>query len=209
MFLKGELPILGIFRGITPVHIDPIISLMLKVDIRYVEITMNTDGAVDLIKEMNQKSGDSLVVGAGTVLNNEDLTKALDAGAKFIVTPSVVEEVIGKCVDEKIPVFPGALTPTEINKAWSMGATMVKLFPSGVYGPGYIRALKGPFNNIKLIAVGGVNEQNIAQYFKQGASAVAFGAGIIRPEWLEKDRFDLIEEKLSLLIKSYKATDGI
>jgi len=86
---------------------------------------------------------------------------------------------------------------------------MVKLFPSGLYGPGYIRALKGPFNDVKILAVGGISEQNISQFFKQGADAIAFGAGIIRPDWLDKNRFDLMEEKLNLLIKSYKATDGI
>ena len=209
MFLKDELPILGILRGIKQEHIDPIVSMLSNEGIRYVEVTMNTQGANELIKELIRKSDGNFTVGAGTVLHNKDLEEALNAGAKFIVTPSVVEDVIQNCVQEKIPVFPGALTPTEVYKAWDMGATMVKLFPSGVYGPGYIRALKGPFDDIKIMAVGGVSEKNIAQYFLQGASAVAFGAGIFRPEWLQNNHFDFIEDKLKLLIKAYKATDGI
>ena len=209
MFSKDELPILGILRGITQKHIDPIASMLTNEGIRYVEVTMNTHGAAGLIKELIQKSGGNFTVGAGTVLTNTDLQEALDAGAKFIVTPSVVEDVIQNCVQQKIPVFPGAFTPTEVHKAWTMGAEMVKLFPSGMYGPGYVRALKGPFDTIKIMAVGGVNEKNIAQFFLQGASAVAFGAGILRPEWLENNNFDFIEEKLKLLVKAYKATDGI
>ena len=209
MFSKDSLPILGILRGIKKRHIDPLLSIFLKTGIRYIEVTMNTEGAANLILELIEKAGNDFRVGAGTVLTDTDLQTALDAGAGFIVTPSIVENVIEKCVGENIPVFPGALTPTEIQKAWNMGAAMVKLFPSGLYGPGYIRALKGPFPSISIMAVGGVTEQNIAQFFKQGADAVAFGAGILRMDWLEQDRFDLIEERLNLLIKSYKASNDI
>jgi len=208
MFLKDSLPILAILRGISDKHIDPLLSLLMKSGIQYIEVTMNTAGAVGILKKTLKKTGDKIKIGAGTVLCDNDLNDALSAGAQFIVSPSVIESVINKCVREKIPVFPGALTPTEVHKAWELGATMVKLFPSGMFGPGYIRALKGPFSDIKIMAVGGINEQNIAMFFKQGADAVAFGAGIIRHEWLDKDRYDLMEEKLSLLIKSYKLIDS-
>jgi len=206
MFLKDELPILGILRGISKNHIDPLIAIFSKSGIRSIEVTMNTVGAVSLIKDIIDRAGDKFNVGAGTVLDQKDMKDALDAGARFIVSPSIVEDVIAECVKKKIPVFPGALSPTEVHKAWNMGATMVKLFPCGIYGPGYIRALKGPFENIKIMAVGGVNEQNISLFFKQGADAVAFGAGILKSEWLDNNRFDLIEEKLHLLIKSYRSS---
>ncbi len=209
MFSKDALPILGILRGITQKHLDPLISLFSEAGIRFMEVTMNTSGAAGLIKELISKAGDNIMIGAGTVISAEDMNEALDAGARFIVSPSIVDEVVETCVKSKIPVFPGALTPTEVLKAWNLGATMVKLFPSGIYGPGYIRALKGPFNFIRIMAVGGVNEKNISQFFKQGADAVAFGAGIVRPDWLEKERFDLISDRLNLLIKSYKASNGI
>jgi 2-dehydro-3-deoxyphosphogluconate aldolase / (4S)-4-hydroxy-2-oxoglutarate aldolase len=90
-----------------------------------------------------------------------------------------------------------------------MGAAMVKLFPAGLYGPGYIRALRGPFDKIKIMAVGGVNENNIAEYFRQGANAVAFGAGIVRPEWLDKSRYDLVEECIMALIQAYKGSISV
>jgi len=203
MFKTDELPLLGILRGIVGNDIQPLIDICKKSGVKYLEITMNTKGAVDLIRSISTLVKDEFCIGAGTILGEKDLAEALLAGAKFIVTPSLNEAVIKSCVKQNIPVFPGAFTPTEVHKAWDMGATMVKLFPAGAFGPGYIRALRGPFDSIKLMAVGGVNEKNIGEYFKQGANAVAFGSGIIRPDWLEKQRYDLIEEHLKILVKSY------
>jgi 2-dehydro-3-deoxyphosphogluconate aldolase/(4S)-4-hydroxy-2-oxoglutarate aldolase len=137
----------------------------------------------------------------------QDLNNALEAGAKFIVCPSLIKEVVDKCVKENIPVFPGALTPTEIHRAWLFGATMVKLFPASLFGPGYLRAIKAPLDNIKIIAVGGVGPQNISKFFENGADAVAFGAGIIRNKWLDDDQYELIEHQLKSLIESYKSTN--
>jgi 2-dehydro-3-deoxyphosphogluconate aldolase/(4S)-4-hydroxy-2-oxoglutarate aldolase len=203
MFSKDELPILGILRGISEKHIDPLLKVFSRSGIKYIEITMNTQGATRLLKEIVVRAERNLVVGAGTVLSKQVMFEAVAAGARFIVSPSVVEDVILECVEQNIPVFPGAFTPTEVHKAWNMGATMVKLFPSGMFGPNYIKALKGPFENIKIMAVGGIDEQNISLFFKQGADAVAFGAGILRSEWMNSNRFDLIDEKLQLLIKAY------
>jgi 2-dehydro-3-deoxyphosphogluconate aldolase/(4S)-4-hydroxy-2-oxoglutarate aldolase len=92
-----------------------------------------------------------------------------------------------------------------VHKAWASGAEMIKLFPASVFGPSYIRSLKGPFNSIKFMAVGGVDEGNISGFFECGADAVAFGAGIFRPEWLRNNRYDLIESKLVSLIRAYQA----
>lgn len=204
MFEKDKLPILGILRGIEEKNVRPLAETFIGSGMDYIEITMNTMGAIDLIRQMIEVSKNKLIIGAGTVLTKDDLEKALGAGAKFIVCPTVVDEVIRECVLQKIPVFPGALTPTEVQKAWDMGATMVKLFPASAFGPSYIKELKGPFNSLRIMAVGGVNEKNIGLYFKSGAEAVAFGASIIKPEWLATDRYDLIDLELSFLIGSYR-----
>jgi 2-dehydro-3-deoxyphosphogluconate aldolase/(4S)-4-hydroxy-2-oxoglutarate aldolase len=204
MILKDELPLLGILRGINEKDIQPLANLFVKHRVRHIEITMNTANALPLIHQLSNVGGDELNVGAGTVLEIAEMEKALKAGARFIVSPSLNEEVVLACKSQKIPVFPGALTPTEIHKAWKMGATMVKLFPANLFGPGYVKAIKAPLDKIKIIAVGGVGLQNIAKFFENGADAVAFGAGIIRPRWLEENRYDLIEEQLLLLIDAYK-----
>jgi 2-dehydro-3-deoxyphosphogluconate aldolase/(4S)-4-hydroxy-2-oxoglutarate aldolase len=208
MFENNKLPLLGILRGIEEKDVKPLALTCIESGISFLEITMNTRGACDLIRQMMEISENNLVVGAGTVLNLQDLENALTAGAKFIVCPSTIDAVIKECSKLRIPVFPGVLTPSEVQRAWEMGATMVKLFPASVFGPSYIKELKGPFDSIKIMAVGGVSEQNIGQYFNCGADAVAFGASIFKPMYLREDRYDLIKEELNTFIASYKNNSG-
>ena len=100
-------------------------------------------------------------------------------------------------------MFPGALTPNEIYKAWNLGATMVKVFPANVFGPSYIKDVKAPLNNIELLVCGGVSTSTIAEFFENGASAAAFGASIFKREWIENKRFDAIKNEISSLINAY------
>ncbi len=198
------LPIIGILRGIDESVVIPLADTIISSGLKTIEITMNTPGADKLLYQLNKHTGDRLAIGAGTVVSMKDLQKALTAGASFIVTPCIIDEVINYCVKNTIPVFPGALTPTEVHKAWHMGASMVKVFPASVYGPGYFKDLRGPFDDIKTIAVGGVNADNIAEYFENGASGVAFGASIFKRGWIEEEKFENIENAIKSLIYEYE-----
>ncbi|MBN1117926.1 MAG: bifunctional 4-hydroxy-2-oxoglutarate aldolase/2-dehydro-3-deoxy-phosphogluconate aldolase [Bacteroidales bacterium] len=193
-------PILAIFRGIGIEHVQSLVKSCIDAGLDSIEVTMNTENASSIIEEFKQISGNRLQVGAGTVLSESDLANALSAGAEFIVTPVVNKNVIVTCRDKNIPVFPGALTPTEIWEAWQYGAEMVKVFPAGVFGPKYLKDLHGPLNEVKLMAVGGVNSETIVDYFKAGASAVAIGGSIFSKERLEKKQFNLITEDLKNLV---------
>jgi 2-dehydro-3-deoxyphosphogluconate aldolase/(4S)-4-hydroxy-2-oxoglutarate aldolase len=137
---------------------------------------MNTVGAEAMIKKAKSDFGNSIHIGAGTVCTMNDLQKALEVGADFIVTPIVDKDVIEKCVATKIPVFPGAFSPTEIYTAWSLGASMVKVFPISQLGPAYIQSIKGPFPQIKLMPTGGVELEDIKSYKEAGASAFGIGS---------------------------------
>jgi 2-dehydro-3-deoxyphosphogluconate aldolase/(4S)-4-hydroxy-2-oxoglutarate aldolase len=192
-------PILGILRGVELDIIEPLVETIISSGLETMEITMNTANAVDLIKKAKQASGNRLTIGAGTVLTKDSLKSALGSGATFIVTPVVVEDVVEYCVKKEIPVFPGALTPTEIYRAWQAGATMVKVFPAKFFGTDYFRKIKGPFNQIELLACAGVTAQNMKDYFASGASAVAFGASVFRKEWLEEKDF----KSIALAVKEY------
>ena len=187
-----KLPIIGILRGIEESIIGPLIEAISSSGLKTIEITMNTKGAGALIRKAVRLSGKRLTIGAGTVVDKETLSIALDSGATFIVMPVLVDEVVSHCVKNRIPVFPGALTPKEVSEAWRSGATMVKVFPSGVFGPAYFKELKGPFNDIELLACGGVTPENMKDYFANGASAIAFGASVFRREWLAKKDFTSI-----------------
>ncbi len=195
-----QTPVLAIFRGIELKHVEKIVQSCITAGIDTVEITMNTKDATLLIKEFIQCGQDKLTVGAGTVLSLSQLESALDAGAKFAVTPVVNLDVIQQCSKDGIPVFPGAFTPTEVWQAWELGATMVKLFPASVVGSEYIKILKGPLDNIKIMAVGGVNYNTIRGYFEHGADAVAIGGSIFSTSRLANNEFTVIENELKDIV---------
>ncbi len=200
MNLFRQLPIIGILRGVKADALEELTETVVSSGLKTIEITMNTPGAAELIKQMSRFSKSRVTLGAGTVLTMDALHSALDAGATFIVLPVLVEDVVGYCVKKSIPVFPGALTPKEIYTAWAAGATMVKVFPAKYFGAGYLKEIKGPFNDIELLACGGVSADNIKSFFSCGASAVAFGASIFRREWLEAGEFSRIKESIERLI---------
>ena len=197
-------PILGILRGASESIIEPLVEAVISAGLETLEITMNTSNASALIKEAKKVSGNRLMLGAGTVLNLKDLKLALDSGASFIVTPVLIKEVLTYCVKRKIPVFPGALTPQEIHQAWVAGATIVKVFPAKFFGPQYFKEIKGPFNQIQLLACGGVTSENLKDYFASGASAVTFGASIFRKEWMEKKDFKSIAGAVKQFIEAWR-----
>jgi 2-dehydro-3-deoxyphosphogluconate aldolase/(4S)-4-hydroxy-2-oxoglutarate aldolase len=199
-----ELPLMGILRGIKEREIEPIVETAVRAGLRAIEITMNSDGAPLLIQKLRAKSKGRLMVGAGTVLTSEDLSRALEAGAGFIVMPTLEPDVVARCVESNVPVFPGALTPQEIQTAWNASATMVKVFPSSVFGPSYFKEIAGPFPEIELMACGGVGPGNIGEFFYCGAKAASFGGSIFKREWMEQGAFDRIEAGIKALVDAYR-----
>jgi 2-dehydro-3-deoxyphosphogluconate aldolase / (4S)-4-hydroxy-2-oxoglutarate aldolase len=192
-------PVLGIVRGVKQEQVEPLIEAVIASGLKTLEITMNTPGAAQIIRKAGKSAQKRLTLGAGTVLDKESLKSALDAGATFVVMPVLIKDVLAYCVKNKIPAFPGALTPREIYHAWEEGATMVKVFPAKCFGPDYFREIKGPFNDIELMAVAGVTPQNMRDYFACGASAIAFGASVFRKEWLDKNDY----ASITSAIKAY------
>jgi 2-dehydro-3-deoxyphosphogluconate aldolase/(4S)-4-hydroxy-2-oxoglutarate aldolase len=199
------LPLLGILRGVAIDQIGPLSETVISAGLRSIEITMNTQGACECIRAMRKTAGKRLMVGAGTVLTRNDLQAALDAGAEFIVSPVNVPEIVGYCVENKIPVFPGALTPQEIFAAWNAGASLVKVFPAKFFGPEYFKEVKGPLNNVQLLACGGVSAHNAHEFFAAGASAVAFGASVFRKDWLDKKEFDRVEQAVKEMVNAVES----
>lgn len=143
------------------------------------EITMTVPGAVDVIRDLAGRGGDALV-GAGTVLDPEAARACMDAGALFIVSPSLNLDTIATCREAGVAILPGALTPTEVVTAWNAGADLVKVFPAGaVGGPSYIKALKAPLPQIEVVPTGGVNLKTAGDFIRAGASALGVGADLV------------------------------
>jgi 2-dehydro-3-deoxyphosphogluconate aldolase/(4S)-4-hydroxy-2-oxoglutarate aldolase len=159
-----------------------------------IEVTMTTPGALDVVKQATARYGDDVLFGVGSVLDSETARAAILAGAQFVVCPSLDIKTIEICKRYSVPVVPGTYTPTEIVTAWQAGADMVKVFPASVGGPGFIKALKGPLPQVKLVPVGGVNLDTTADFIRAGAEVVGVGGSLVNQKLLEAEEFDKISE---------------
>lgn len=153
----------------------------------------------DTIHELVVRLGDKMAFGAGTVTSLEMLELAKNAGAQFIVSPDTNEEVIKATVAGGMVSMPGALTPTEILNAHRYGADFVKVFPTSSLGTAYIKAVRGPINHVRLLAVGGVNEKNIGEFIKAGVDGAGVGGNLVNKEWIARGEFD----KITALAKEF------
>ncbi len=160
------------------------------------EITMTVPGAVEVIRSLSAECGPETLIGAGTVLDPKTARACIQAGAQFIVSPALNEETIEFCRQHDVPVFPGALTPTEVVRAWKAGADAVKIFPAGaVGGASYLKALKAPLPQIELIPTGGVSLKTAADFIKAGALALGVGADLVDTQALREGNGALITER--------------
>jgi len=187
---------LGIIRGASLNSIQGLLTACVLGGLKFVELTLNSKGALPLIELASNEFSDDICIGAGTVVTLLDATQAVNAGAKFIVSPTLNIDVASFCNEKKIAYFPGALSPTEIEQSWVSGATMVKVFPASHMGPDYFRSILGPFDQILLMAVGGINSLNAVQYLQAGASVLAIGGSIFTPERIKKKEFGLIQKEV-------------
>lgn len=153
----------------------------------------------DTIRLLNEKLGDKMDFGAGTVTTPELVSLTKSAGGRFVISPDSNEAVIRATVAEGMVSIPGALTPTEALFAHRCGADFVKLFPVGDFGPGYVKAVCAPLNHIRLLAVGGVNEKNISTFLKAGAVGAGVGGNLVNKQWIGGGEF----EKITALAKEF------
>src|SRR6267378_1022660 len=171
------------------------------------EVTMTVPGAIDVIQTLAAKYGDETVIGAGTVLDPETAQACIQAGARFIVSPALNEETISFCREQDVAIFPGALTPTEVVRAWKAGADAVKVFPAGaVGGASYLKALKAPLPQIELIPTGGVSLKTAADFIKAGAMALGVGADLVDPQALREGNSALITERARQFLEIVEVT---
>ena len=159
----------------------------------------------DTIRQLVKALGDKMIFGAGTVTTLEMLELARNAGAQFVVSPDTNEEVIKATVAAGMVSMPGALTPTEIVTAHRYGADFVKLFPAGTQGTAYFKAVTAPLNHIRLLAVGGVNEKNIADFMAAGAVGAGVGGNLVNKTWIANGEFD----KITALAKEFTKKAGV
>lgn len=169
------------------------------------EITMNSIRPDLQIREAIQAADGQMNIGAGTVTNRKELDAAQGAGASFIVTPTLDMSIMKACQQASLPIFPGAMTPTEIHTAWQAGARMVKIFPSNLMGPGFVKAVRGPFPNIQLMPTGGVNLKTIKDYLTAGASGFGIGSPVLNLDRIKAKDWNWLTEQVEAFQEIYQA----
>ena len=197
--------IVAIVRGLAPEYILRLGHAFEEGGIGLMEVTYNQKApetwkaTAAAIEAMAKEFGDRVLVGAGTVITLEQVKMTYDAGGHYLVTPATQPEIIraGKALG--MSLYPGALTPTEILAAYNAGADAVKVFPAGNLGPGYIKAVKAPLSHIPLMAVGGVNEKNAADFMKAGCVGLGVGGNLVNKDWIENGEW----AKITALAKEF------
>ncbi len=169
-----------------------------------IELTMTTPGAIRMLEKASAELPDFLF-GLGTVLDAETARAGILAGAKFIVTPATRPDVITLCKRYSIPVFSGALTPTEIVAAWEAGSDAVKIFPAEFFGPAYIKSVKAPLPHVDFVPTGGVNENNVGEFLKAGATATAAGSSLVDAKALKEKNWSAITAKAKAFVAAVAA----
>ena len=165
-----------------------------------IEITMTTPDALQVIRDVADRLGDSVLIGVGSVLDAETARAAMLAGAEFVVSPVTKTDIIEICNRYGKVVIPGAFTPTEILRAWETGADYVKVFPASGVGPSYIKDIKAPLPQIPLIPTGGVTAENAAEFIKAGAAALGVGSALVSQDIIDSGDFATLTEKAKSLV---------
>lgn len=203
--------IVAVVRSESGEQLAKVVRALAEGGVTAAEITFTVPDAIDVIKQVRREMGDAVVLGAGTVLDPETARAALLAGAEYLVSPCVNVEVIKLCRRYDKAIMPGAFTPTEVVTAWEAGADVVKIFPAEVGGPGYLKALRGPLPQVRLMPTGGVDLTTAAAFLKAGACCLGVGGSLVEPKAVAAGDFDRIRTLAAQyveIVRSFRAGGG-
>ena len=192
--LITEKKIIAIIRADVSEGIEGVVDALKSSGVSIIEVSFNTPGALTWLEFIAKKYDNDVLVGAGTVIDSETAVQAIYAGSRFIVSPIYRREIVETCLRYNAVSVPGVLTPNEALIAHEAGADFVKIFPAGNLGPGYIKAIKSPLPQLRIIPVGGINLENAGAFLKNGASALAVGGSLVSKEDVRNRDYRAIEK---------------
>jgi Entner-Doudoroff aldolase len=193
--IEGRLLI--VIRGLDTGRSIDLCGLLYDAGVFFVEVSFSDRWADESLKELKKHFGDRLFLGAGTIFNADDYSRALRAGADYILSPGFSQEVASLSLKDGIPYIPGVYTSTEIQMALNMGFTLLKLFPGELEGLRLLKAYRGPFPQARFMPFGGVTSENAAAFIQEGAVALGVGSYIASPELLEERKYGEISDRIS------------
>ena len=186
--------IVAVVRAESSESLVKVVRALAEGGVTAAEITFTVPDAIDVIRQVRKEVGDAVVLGAGTVLDTETARVALLAGAEYIVSPTVNVEVIRLCRRYDKAIMPGAFTPTEVLTAWEAGADIVKIFPADLGGPAYLKALRGPLPQVRVMPTGGVDLNTAEGFLKAGACCLGVGGSLVEPKAVAAGDFARIRD---------------
>ncbi|HSW47030.1 MAG TPA: bifunctional 4-hydroxy-2-oxoglutarate aldolase/2-dehydro-3-deoxy-phosphogluconate aldolase [Phycisphaerae bacterium] len=198
--------VVAIIRATDSAQLIDVVGALREGGLTCIEVTMTTPNALDVIRQARAACGDSAAIGVGTVLDAETARSAILAGAQFVVSPILDPAIVETCRRYAVPVMPGAMTPTEIVRAWQAGADFVKVFPTSTLGPTFIKDLRGPLPQIRLLPTGGVTLETVADFIKAGCAAVGVGGALVSSQVLKKRDFAAIRQTAAEFLERVRQT---
>lgn len=190
-----DLGVLAVIRGPSEDLTLKMVDALVEGGIIGIEITFTTPNALEVVRALNHEFGNRIVLGMGTLTNPEQAGAAQSAGARFLVSPHTEEKLAAAMTATGLPVMMGALTPSEVLKAWNLGSDVVKIFPGSLGGPSFMKSLKGPFPDVPMMPTGGVSEENVASWFEAGAVAVGAGGKLCPKSLALAGKFEQITDR--------------
>ncbi len=199
--------VVAVVRSSEPQKLVDVAEALRAGGVTAVEITLTVPRALDVLERVSDRLGDSVLLGAGTVLDCETARAAILAGAEYIVSPTLNLQVIELCKRYSKLVLPGAFTPTEVLSAWQAGADIVKIFPADVGGPAYLKALRGPLPQVRLLPTGGVTLQTAEPFLAAGAVALGVGGSLVDPQAVANGdyaRLESLAQQFTEIVTAYR-----
>jgi 2-dehydro-3-deoxyphosphogluconate aldolase/(4S)-4-hydroxy-2-oxoglutarate aldolase len=200
-----DLGVVAVIRLKDPAKLRAVVDALADGGVRALEVTMTVPRAVEMIRELAPTIPEGFLLGAGTVTDAATARAVIDAGATFVVGPVFRPEVIAACHERGVPALPGCFSPTEILAAHEAGADIVKLFPATMLGPQYIKDVRAPLPQVKLMPTGGVTLDNAGDWIRAGAVAVGVGSALVEAKAIEEGRFDVIAANARKVVASVSA----
>jgi 2-dehydro-3-deoxyphosphogluconate aldolase/(4S)-4-hydroxy-2-oxoglutarate aldolase len=188
----GQLGLLSVLRGPSPDLTLHMVEALIAGGVTGIEITFTTPNALKVVKSLNERFGNQILLGMGTLTRPEQAAAAQEAGARFLVSPHTEKNLAAAMKETGLPIMLGALSPSEVVLSRKLGSDVVKLFPGSLGGPRYLKALRGPFPDIPIMPTGGVSKDNVADWFAAGAFAVGAGSNLCPTALAREGRFEEI-----------------
>lgn len=204
-----DLGLLAVIRGPSVDLTLKMVDALVSGGVTGIEITYTTPNATEVVRALDQQFGDGILLGMGTLTEPQHALLAVEAGATFLVSPHTEPELALAMTTTGLVTIMGALTPSEVALARTLGSDIVKLFPGSLTGPGYIKALKGPYPDLLVIPTGGVDVDNVAEWFAAGVVAVGAGSSLCPTTWAKEGRFDEIARQAARFVEAVRVAKSL